>query len=41
MMEKLGEHGSCFVCGKANPNSIGIEWYFDGENHIEASSQSC
>jgi acyl-coenzyme A thioesterase PaaI-like protein len=37
MMGKIHEHGSCFVCGKANPNSIGIEWYFDGENHIEAS----
>jgi acyl-coenzyme A thioesterase PaaI-like protein len=37
MMEKIREHGSCFVCGKANPNSIGIEWYFDDENNIEAS----
>jgi acyl-coenzyme A thioesterase PaaI-like protein len=36
-MEKLPEHGSCFVCGKANPNSIGIEWYFDDDNHIEST----
>jgi len=36
-MEKLAEHGSCFVCGKANPNSIGIEWYFDDDNHIEST----
>ena len=35
-MEKIREHGSCFVCGKTNPNSIGIEWYFDGRNQIEA-----
>ena len=34
MMEKIREHGSCFVCGKANPNSIGVEWYFDDENNI-------
>ena len=37
MMEKIREHGSCFVCGKANPNSIGVEWYFDDGNHIEGS----
>jgi acyl-coenzyme A thioesterase PaaI-like protein len=36
-MEKLAEHGSCFVCGEANPNSMGVEWYFDDENHIESS----
>ena len=36
MMEKIREHGSCFVCGKANPNSIGVEWYFDGRKQIEA-----
>jgi len=36
-MEKLPEHGTCFVCGKANHNSIGVEWYFDDENHIESS----
>jgi acyl-coenzyme A thioesterase PaaI-like protein len=36
-MEKIREHGSCFVCGKANPHSIGVEWYFDDENHIESS----
>ena len=36
-MEKLAEHGLCFVCGKANPNSIGIEWYFDDDNHIEST----
>jgi acyl-coenzyme A thioesterase PaaI-like protein len=35
-MEKIREHGSCFVCGKANPHSIGLEWYFDG-NHIEGN----
>ena len=36
-MEKLHEHGSCFVCGEANPNSMGVEWYFDDENHIESN----
>jgi uncharacterized protein (TIGR00369 family) len=37
MMEKIREHGSCFVCGKANPNSMGVEWYFDGGSQIEAT----
>jgi uncharacterized protein (TIGR00369 family) len=26
-MNKLPEHGPCFVCGTENPHSIGIEWY--------------
>jgi len=37
MMEKIREHGSCFVCGKANPNSIGVEWYLDDDKKIEAN----
>ena len=35
-MEKIPEHGPCFVCGKTNPNSIGIEWYYDGGSQIDA-----
>lgn len=35
-MEKIQEHGSCFVCGKTNANSIGVEWYLDEENQVEA-----
>lgn len=26
-MEKLPEHGPCFVCGSANPQSIGVVWF--------------
>ncbi len=26
-MEPLPEHGSCFVCGHANPHNIGMTWY--------------
>lgn len=36
-MKKIPEHGSCFVCGKANPNSIGVEWYLDDDKKIEAN----
>lgn len=35
-MEKVPEHGSCFVCGNTNPNSIGVEWYLDDGNQIDA-----
>lgn len=26
-LKKLPEHGACFVCGSANPLSIGLTWY--------------
>ncbi len=26
-MEKIAEHGSCFVCGTENPRSLGLTWY--------------
>ena len=26
-MKQIAEHGSCFVCGSENPNSIGVKWY--------------
>ncbi len=35
-MVKLRDHGSCFVCDKTNPNSMGVEWYLDDENQIDA-----
>jgi acyl-coenzyme A thioesterase PaaI-like protein len=35
-MEKIHEHGSCFVCGKTNTNSIGVEWCLDEGNQIDA-----
>ena len=35
-MKKIRDHGSCFVCGKTNPNSIGVEWYVGDENQIDA-----
>lgn len=37
MTEKLPDHGSCFVCGKTNPKSIGVEWELGPECHIVAS----
>jgi acyl-coenzyme A thioesterase PaaI-like protein len=37
MTEKLPDHGSCFVCGKTNPKSIGVEWELEPEGHIVAS----
>ncbi|MGV7976337.1 MAG: PaaI family thioesterase [Anaerolineaceae bacterium] len=37
MTEKLPDHGSCFVCGKTNPKSIGVEWELGPEGHIVAS----
>jgi acyl-coenzyme A thioesterase PaaI-like protein len=36
-MEYLPEHGSCFVCGKSNPKSIGIVWQLATGNQIFAS----
>jgi uncharacterized protein (TIGR00369 family) len=36
-MKKLQDHGSCFVCGKTNPNAIGVEWYLDDDKNIEAN----
>jgi acyl-coenzyme A thioesterase PaaI-like protein len=29
---KLAEHGACFVCGTANPMSMGVQFYWDGES---------
>jgi uncharacterized protein (TIGR00369 family) len=36
-MEKLPDHGSCFVCGTTNPHAIGVEWYLDDDKNIEAN----
>jgi uncharacterized protein (TIGR00369 family) len=36
-MEKLQDHGSCFVCGTTNPHAIGVEWYLDDDKNIEAN----
>jgi acyl-coenzyme A thioesterase PaaI-like protein len=36
-MEFLPDNGSCFVCGKSNPKSIGIAWQLATGNHIYAS----
>jgi acyl-coenzyme A thioesterase PaaI-like protein len=36
-MEFLPDHGSCFVCGKSNPKSIGITWQLATGNHLFAS----
>lgn len=34
-MEALPEHGSCFVCGKTNPHSIGVVWNREPDGWIE------
>jgi uncharacterized protein (TIGR00369 family) len=35
-MQKLPEHGACFVCGTQNPHSIGIEWFLNDDGVIWA-----
>ncbi len=35
-MKKLPEHGSCFVCGTQNPQSLGITWYQNEDGSIRA-----
>ena len=35
-MEKLPEHGACFVCGTENPQSMGLTWYLSENNSIHA-----
>ncbi|HEY3312298.1 MAG TPA: PaaI family thioesterase [Anaerolineales bacterium] len=35
-MEKIPEHGSCFVCGTQNPHSIGVNWYRHDDGSIHA-----
>ena len=36
-MEKVPDHGSCFVCGANNPKSIGVEWYLVDGNQISTN----
>lgn len=33
-MHKLPEHGSCFVCGSANPHNMGVTWEADDEGRM-------
>ncbi|MCX6080037.1 MAG: hypothetical protein NTW32_10930 [Chloroflexi bacterium] len=35
-MEKIPEHGSCFVCGTQNPQSVGVTWYKNEDGTIHA-----
>jgi acyl-coenzyme A thioesterase PaaI-like protein len=37
-MKQLPEHGVCFVCGKANPHSIGVTWFLDEGGEIFANA---
>ncbi len=39
MRKKIPEHGWCFVCGTANPHSLGLSWWLD-ENGILTSEFS-
>ena len=36
-MEKIQEHGYCFVCGTQNPHSMGITWYQNEIGEIHAN----
>lgn len=31
-MKPLPYHGSCFVCGRENPHSIGVTWFLDEQD---------
>jgi uncharacterized protein (TIGR00369 family) len=33
---KLPEHGWCFICGSANPNSLGLTWWVDEAGVLSA-----
>ena len=33
-MHTLPEHGSCFVCGSANPHGMGVTWTADDEGRM-------
>lgn len=33
-MKRLPEHGWCYVCGKDNPQSIGVEWFVNEDQSI-------
>lgn len=35
-MEKIPEHGACFVCGTENPHSMGVDWYQKEDGSIHA-----
>ena len=36
-MESLPSHGSCFVCGNSNPQSIGVIWQKNPDSRIEST----
>jgi uncharacterized protein (TIGR00369 family) len=33
-VKQLPEHGPCFVCGTANPRSIGITWFLNDDGSV-------
>ena len=33
-MKQLPEHGPCFVCGTANPRSLGVRWFVQDDGTI-------
>lgn len=37
-MQQLPEHGSCFVCGKNNPNGLGLRWFLRDDGSIYAQA---
>jgi acyl-coenzyme A thioesterase PaaI-like protein len=36
MKHRLPEHGWCFVCGTANPHSIGLAWWVDDDGVLSS-----
>jgi uncharacterized protein (TIGR00369 family) len=36
-MQKLDEHGPCFVCGTANPRSMGITCWADDQGRVSTT----
>lgn len=33
-MQRLAEHGSCFVCGTSNPHNMRVVWYADRTGRV-------
>jgi uncharacterized protein (TIGR00369 family) len=36
-MHKINEHGPCFVCGTANPRSMGVTWWADEQGRVSTT----
>jgi len=36
VLEKVPEHGACFICGTENPRSLGVTWYWNPAGKVVA-----